>query len=604
MNRFIPLLRRTSVVRRLLYLFLIQTVVIALFCASTVRSSVQDIADNLRLSGSQLLYSASSRMESAISEIDTLTKFPVLQAAYGSTSIFDYLSRESTDTSRLIAYYRSIQQELMNLLVLHSSASLVGISDLSGRLVYCKSDAIYYSLGSLDPDSELFLEVLGRRGGYLVIPASEVGPLAQDLPHPEECLFGARAIMKLNHFAPVGVALCCIDLTALRESFELGRPYPEQRLCVLGAEGDALFGEMDLSVAARLCELPAGELVTRYIRDGEGFAVYQLYRTAGGLTAALRTPLACVLGGLRAQILGLGGLLLFFVLSVLIFTRLLVSSIREPIDKLLGVCERIREQDFSPVEDEDARDEMHDLIESFNAMSAHIQRLIEEVYQKNLLQAQTEMQLLRSQINPHFVYNTLETIRAAALTQGNGELADMAALLGKTLRYGVSMQSEPVTVEQELSNLRDYIALQQMHFHGRLTVLVNVEPELYACFIIKLLLQPLVENAIYHGMSMTEGEGRIRVLGYAEDGDIVFTVADDGIGIAPEELSLLSDYVEGKNDAFTSIGLRNTNRRIRLYYGSRYGLSIRSILGEGTVITVRVPRRLTPVKTLEKGENT
>lgn len=118
MNRFISLLRRTSVVRRLLYLFLLQTVVIALFCAATVRSSVQDIADNLRLSGSQLLYSASSRMESAISEIDMLTKFPVLQAAYGSTSIFDYMVSESADTSRLIAYYRSIQQELMNLLVL------------------------------------------------------------------------------------------------------------------------------------------------------------------------------------------------------------------------------------------------------------------------------------------------------------------------------------------------------------------------------------------------------------------------------------------------------------------------------------------------------
>ena len=101
---------------------------------------------------------------------------------------------------------------------------------------------------------------------------------------------------------------------------------------------------------------------------------------------------------------------------------------------------------------------------------------------------------------------------------------------------------------------------------------------------------------------MTEGEGRIRVLGYAEDGDVVFTVSDDGIGIAPEELSLLSDYVEGKNDAFTSIGLRNTNRRIRLYYGSRYGLAIRSILGEGTVITVRVPRRLTPIRAPGKGE--
>lgn len=606
MNRFIKLLRKTSVASRLLYLFLVQTTVIVLFCAATVRSSIQGIADNLRLSGSQLLYAASGQMQSAIAEVDMLTKFPVLQAAYGSTSVFDYLSSDTPDTSQLISYYRSVQQDLMNLLVLHSDASLLGISDLGGQLVYCKADAIYYSVASLDPASALFEEALRLQGGYRVFTASQLPALITGLPTPEHCLLGVRAIMKLNRFAPVGFALCCIDLAGMKESFELGRLYPEQRLSVLGSEGEALFGALEPSVYARLRDLPAGQLSTKALRGGEGFAIYQTYRSEDGLLCALRTPLRCVLGGIRTQLLGLGGLLLFFVLSVLLFTRLLVSSIREPIGKLMGVCERIREEDFSPAEDEDARDEMHSLIESFNAMSAHIQRLIEEVYSKNLLQAQTEMQLLRSQINPHFVYNTLETIRAAALAQGSPELADMAALLGKTLRYGVSAQSEPVTVEQELSNLRDYVRLQQMHFHGRLAVQINVEPDLLPCFIIKLLLQPLVENAIYHGMSMTEGEGRIRVLGYAEEDDVVFTVADDGIGIAPEELSLLCDYIEGKNDAFTSIGLRNTNRRIRLYYGSRYGLALRSILGEGTLITVRVPRMLTkspsPQQTSERGE--
>ncbi|MEG2317194.1 MAG: sensor histidine kinase, partial [Clostridia bacterium] len=309
-----------------------------------------------------------------------------------------------------------------------------------------------------------------------------------------------------------------------------------------------------------------------------------------GMTILLRTPRSYMLDAMQERLTGLVILLVLFVLSILLITRFLVMSIREPMDKLMDMCVRIRGEDFSPAADEGARDEMHSLIESFNLMTAHIQRLIEEVYRKNMVQAQTEMQLLRSQINPHFVYNTLETIRASALEQGNATLAQMTSLLGKTLRYGVSAQSEPVLVREEIAHLRDYLELQQMHFSGRLQVTVSVEPEIENCSMMKLILQPLVENAIYHGMSMTEGRGQIRVLGFAEGETLVFQVSDDGIGIAPEELALLTGYINGQNDAFTSIGLKNTNRRIKLYYNEEHGLAIRSVLGAGTSITVRIPR--------------
>lgn len=602
MDHLLSLLRRTSVVKRLLYLFLIQSIVVALFCVSAIHNSVQGVADSMRLSGQQLLNAASSQMDAAIAEIKVLTKYPVLQDAFGRTLTFEFLTRSSSDTSRRLTYYRDIQSELLNLMMLHPGVSLVGIGELSGTLIYCDTGNIYYHLSRFDLQSALFQSILDEKGGCVIIPSPQIAQVTENLPQPEVCLFGARAIMKLNHLTAVGVALCCIDLTSMRESFELGRLYEAQRLCILDSGGNLLYGQAAPFVPAQLSAPPAGAFGTRILHDGEGLAVYQLYHTKSGLLSILRTPVSCIARDLSAQLISMGVLLLLFVISVLVFSRLLVRSIREPIDKLMDVCERIREEDFSPVEEENAHDEMHSLIESFNAMSAHIQRLIKEVYEKNLLQAQTEMQLLRSQINPHFVYNTLDTIRAAALAQGSGDLADMTALLGKILRYGVTRQSEPVTVEQDLSNLRDYIALQQMHFHGRLTVLVNVEPELLGCYIIKLVLQPLVENAIYHGIAATEDEGCIRVLGYAEADDIVFTVADNGVGIAPDELKCLRGYIDGKNDAFASIGLRNTNRRIHLYYGRRYGLDIRSILGQGTVITVRVPRKLTPFSGFEKEE--
>ena len=241
------------------------------------------------------------------------------------------------------------------------------------------------------------------------------------------------------------------------------------------------------------------------------------------------------------------------------------------------------------MEDDGAADEMHSLIVSFNMMSAHIGRLIEEVYKKNLLQAETEMQLIRSQINPHFVYNTLEAIRAAAYARGESDIADMTALLGKTLRYGVTRQSGEVTVEQELFHLKDYIALQMTHLSRRLDVYVNVDAHLYPCRMIPLVLQPLVENAIYHGLPEHEQNVTIRILGYEEAGNMVFTVSDDGPGIPEDRLRSLQAYIRGENDDFTSIGLRNTHRRLVLNYGAAYGLSIRSLAGHGTVVTVRMP---------------
>ena len=190
-------------------------------------------------------------------------------------------------------------------------------------------------------------------------------------------------------------------------------------------------------------------------------------------------------------------------------------------------------------------------------------------------------------------YHTAKGIQGLTMDDifvGNGvsELAEMAGLLGKTLRYGLS-EHETVSVRREMRNLMDYIALQSLHYQPHITAHVSVEPEILDCVILKLLLQPLVENAIVHGVGPCERGGSVELMGYRDGDALVFAVSDDGAGMDAQKLALLMGYIRGENNAFSSIGLRNAHRRIELYYGEGYGLDIASQEGAGTVVTVRVP---------------
>ena len=165
----------------------------------------------------------------------------------------------------------------------------------------------------------------------------------------------------------------------------------------------------------------------------------------------------------------------------------------------------------------------------------------------------------------------------------------MTTLLGKTLRYGISRQGDCVTVAAELSHLQDYIALQQMRLGKKMNVLISIPEDLQSCYMIRLALQPLVENAIHHGLPEGEDSGEIRILGYQEGDDLFFSVSDNGSGIPAEELEHLQNYIVGGNNDYTSIGLRNTHCRLELFFGKPYGLSIRSVPDFGTSVTLRLP---------------
>ena len=216
-----------------------------------------------------------------------------------------------------------------------------------------------------------------------------------------------------------------------------------------------------------------------------------------------------------------------------------------------------------------------------------------------LKNAEARMEALQRTINPHFLYNSLEVIRGIALREGNEDIASMTEAMSLLFRYSISRPDDFVSLREELENVRQYFTIQKYRYRDRLAMEIHVEDEeqTLQCKLLRLVIQPLVENAIAHGLERVTKGGRIDITVFRTDQKLVIRVSDNGVGIEPEQLQILQkrlamglDFVpqpgaKGKSH----IALVNINQRIKLYHGNAYGLSISSVLQHGTIAELTFP---------------
>jgi Predicted signal transduction protein with a C-terminal ATPase domain len=249
------------------------------------------------------------------------------------------------------------------------------------------------------------------------------------------------------------------------------------------------------------------------------------------------------------------------------------------------------------------RDEIGQLAQGFNVMVAEVERLVKEVYETKLREREAELSALQSQINPHFLYNTLELINTQALKGEQLQVTGIVASLGKMLRYTVDKQERPVQLRDEILFAGAYLQIQAMRHSDRLRSEMYIDPSFESCLVPKLILQPLVENAIEHGM-VHGAEARpltITVKASAVGDDLLLTVQDDGAGMSEERLRDVEEQMtkgltwEGERlqfgDRQKGFAVRNIHQQIRLLYGEGYGLRVASRVNEGTRWDIRLPMR-------------
>ena len=279
-------------------------------------------------------------------------------------------------------------------------------------------------------------------------------------------------------------------------------------------------------------------------------------------------------------------------LLALVLALLLAAYLTKPISLLNNRLHRIADNDFSyDPEIEKAGGELGQIGHTVNEMTMSIENLLQATEQSYEQRRKIEIQLLQSQVNPHFLYNTLDSIRWMAVIQKSPGIESMTRSLSNLLKNIAKGTQDKITLEEELALLHDYVEIQSVRYMEAFTFYDTVPKELYRYWIIKLTLQPLVENAIFHGIEPTGEDGTITVTGREEGSDLVLCVTDDGAGIPPDILpTLLSEERPRSHASLNGIGVCNVHKRLQMLYGDAYGLTIESEPGVGTCVTVRVPK--------------
>jgi two-component system, sensor histidine kinase YesM len=277
---------------------------------------------------------------------------------------------------------------------------------------------------------------------------------------------------------------------------------------------------------------------------------------------------------------------------ILIITR----SINLRVVQILKHMKKVKTQSFESIDEEESRDEIGQLTLEFNRMTLQIKSLIDDVYladiQKKSLELERRMaqlNALQSQINPHFLFNALETIRMRSLLKHENETAKIIHNMAKLFRSSLAWNKDKVTVKEELDFILCFLEIQKYRFEDKLVYTIDVEPEVYTCELPKMLFLPFVENASIHGIEPLKHGGRIHIRMVRSNEDLIFTVRDNGVGMSEEQVSKLYRYLDMNEQLGDSIGIQNVIYRARMIYGDSFTFEVDSHLGQGTMITLRIP---------------
>lgn len=325
------------------------------------------------------------------------------------------------------------------------------------------------------------------------------------------------------------------------------------------------------------------QIVTSLVGDTMSQYIYYEVRGIQQSRAAYQT---FFMNLVRFSLLGMGLLLLL----VIILSYYIPRSITMPITRISRVTNQVAKGNLSVRAAAESGAEARMLSDSLNAMIDKINELLDQVTTEQIRLRKAEFELLQAQINPHFLYNTLDTIVWLAEAGDQKRVVSMVGNLSDFFRTSLNQGKDIISIREELAHVRSYLEIQQVRYQDILRYEITVPEDLYEYKIPKITIQPLVENALYHGIKNKRGQGTITVTGKSKENGFVLYVRDNGIGMTQERLKEVRAGIQKLSYTGKEIyGLYNVNERIRLNFGETYGISIESTYGEGTCVSISLP---------------
>ncbi|WP_276352220.1 cache domain-containing sensor histidine kinase [Cohnella caldifontis] len=583
-------LYRTSIRGKLLaaYLPLIILPVVVISVASYALFSYK-MSSASRMLAEQNAKEINRHLETYLDELERLSLFP-----YFHTNVMDVLrdNRQFDSPEQMYQEYKMFDDMFGNIM-------LNPRQDLLNVFLYRSDGTRYFNTrvnvtlnGDYDwKTSDWYRRTLEADGAVVYTPNAGRDGRFTVLPYD---IFSISRLIKSDNGQVVGTILIDANFQGVEDVLRdigLGQ---KSNVVLKDQSGQILFAQNGLYLD-QLKSLRNAENVTLRA-DGEKLFVGSDVSAKTGWTASVVIPSENIYRSfisIREVILWLAAI---FGAIALIVTFWLSGSITRPIREMYRMMKKVESGQYDVELNVTSQDEIGSLGRAFNKMSSQIKELIHEVYEFEIRQKEAELNNLKMQIRPHFLYNTLEAIRSLAELSDNREIVEMTGSLGSILRYSIKTHQKLVLLDKELDYIRQYLNIHQIMNGDAVRFEFDIEPDVRRRYSIPLMFQPIIENALQHGLYGRRSGGLLRISGKAENEALTFTIADNGVGIPPgdmEELNakLSEPALPHRADAESAdgIGLLNVNRRLKIVFGDAYGLTVGPNPGGGTVVSVRIP---------------
>jgi two-component system sensor histidine kinase YesM len=549
------------------------------------RSTFNSVLVNATASAGQMAGSASDTIDRYVADLKRYTALPLY-----NTDVQYYLEQQNTDwdknmgMSMFLSYLNHTKEEIV----------AVYLVDKYGSVYYDKSSGI----------SELFPEE--RLAQWQSLTESSVAPVVQgrhtirvNASEQREVFSVMRTVSSVSTLKKIGILVFDINISLFKGIVDPVNAVTQGSTLIVDDQGEMMYASPDQGEDSSgflekhtdkfLQQVSGPEGHFQILLDGKEYLAVYTVSANTGWTTMVSIPLERILSPVEktrnAQILTTLAIIAF----ALIVATFISHAITKPLKSMVRLMKQVQHGNLDVWLHPRYNDEIGMLGSHFNRMIIRVKDLLQEVTLTEKRKQKADMRALQNQINPHFIYNTLESIRMLAEGSDDPRVAKLTYLLGMQMRYGIVRSEEMVTIRQELDHTRNYLEMLQIRFPDKFSLKLDVPDALLSFPVIKLVFQPIVENAVFHGLEPKEGPGMIRITGWAEGDQAVFCVEDNGVGMDEDTLRALNNTLTGGTDGEKfGIGLRNVNERLRLDYGSPYGLRVESESGAGTRVILRI----------------
>jgi two-component system sensor histidine kinase YesM len=590
---------------KLIFLFILVSIVPSILVGVLISLAVNDtIEKQVNANTLQLIDNVNKSMEAFVNEMQNTTY--MISFNPDMTAFLEHAPTNGTEYSETERMYR-MKKFLQGFTTLHSE--IAGILVANDRGDYISNDMYPRSAGKLT-DEPWYKEAEAGRGIFRLLGHPHDRGISNHVNYKDEELVTAvRAILDPVTQQVKGVVLIDLKLRVIAETLRDVRLGKSGYLMVLDGNGDSIytpphpilaeipkdwFGDSNSGVLSKTVNNDPVQLIYRKseFTGWTTVGVFPMRETVNDISK-IRFYVVCFI---------------FFVCMVgLGLSYYLSFTITQPIWKLMALMQKVETGNLSIRYTGHHDDEVGILGRAFNLMLTRINKLIQEVSSKEQQKREAELRNLHAQIKPHFLYNTLDTIHWLAHRRGANDITEVVDSLSKLFRIGLSRGQEIIPLFQEIEHVRSYLKIQKTRYQNKLEYTIDIAPENEGLYVMKLIVQPIVENALYHGIKERRGPGCIRITNEIRDGKLLLHIRDDGRGMEETMLAALQGNLESVKQAIVrqaegqketgglpaapakGYGLLNVQSRLVLTFGAAYGLSIKSEPGKGTLVTIVHP---------------